>query len=104
MTRTRLPPPPLLVAACHCARSSSGSKPSSCASMAACEARLEAHRDRQAVQELRMLEAVLLEFPRFANGQLARHVAVDDVFVLDVVTVHMPSLAQRIIRGGCDNR
>ena len=35
-----------------------------------------------------MLETETLEFPRFANGQLACEVTVDDVLILNVLAIH----------------
>ena len=35
-----------------------------------------------------MFETVLLELARFAHGEFAREIAIDDVFVLDVLAIH----------------
>jgi hypothetical protein len=50
--------------------------------------RFEPNGNRQAVQELRMLEAVLLELAGLPHRQFAGQVAIDDVFAFDVTAIH----------------
>ena len=55
---------------------------------AARQARFQADGDRQRAEEVRMLEAELLELTRLAHRQIAGQVAIYDVFVFDVLAIH----------------